>query len=578
MKINETILFAILALIPNSSATDQVTEYSEFLELDITNTLEDQIVTFGLRLYSNDYLINEKHLLSLGPVVSSVMWGAVWEVSSAAPAPIHAEDQLMRDWVETVYMNLRYYMESMKDTSKMLQRNNIHLISSFTGPPNAYYATPNQIDRMRKNITLDPEIVNMNYSLRNLDEGDKFQMLISERAADFVKFWIFSLEHLKKEGFTIPAIEISDEPDNKDHSIFISPDDWYQVLKNISEGLKTSSAPCKIVGPATSNPAAARDYIALLADDQQTYDAISAWSFRVWDDGSSLNDLQDQIIDFKKFLRETFPSSWPPKPIVVHLGLRLKKLNFGDYELADDLKSCYKKLYGSVIHKTDFLPNSMSQSPVTGVRLLADIFILYSHEVDTVIYEGLFDHNWSETCVGLLDREQRPKQLYAALSTFIPHLTTDMKAIKKQWNNFNECVITCLQSASKLVFGIANLGTSTCSRSFSLSGVNAELIRKAFVVAYNNGTISLASNHPHEALITETSLDYDVYNDEEEKEKTFVEFDVVIIPQASSTVVFELGLPEEELDVKDVEVEIVIDADVEDSSEDEKQTNHKEEL
>ena len=43
----------------------------------------------------------------------------------------------------------------------------------------------------------------MNYSLRNLDEGDKFQMLISERAADFVKFWIFSLEHLKKEGLIL---------------------------------------------------------------------------------------------------------------------------------------------------------------------------------------------------------------------------------------------------------------------------------------------------------------------------------------------------------------------------------------
>ena len=50
----------------------------------------------------------------LGPSLNTAMWGAVWEVSAAGPAPVNEGDQKLKDWIETVYINLAYYMDSMK--------------------------------------------------------------------------------------------------------------------------------------------------------------------------------------------------------------------------------------------------------------------------------------------------------------------------------------------------------------------------------------------------------------------------------------------------------------------------------
>jgi len=573
---NETMLIALASILASAQAEIDVSnvdisnEPQEFFEVDLSKFSGKRTINFGARVFSNDFERNEEFLKKLGPSLNTAMWGAVWEVSAAGPAPVNEGDQKLKDWIETVYINLAYYMDSMKNTSEVLRVNDIALINSFTNPPNAYYSTPNQIERIDKNVTWEDAKEVLDQSA----EGDSYNLLMRSRIDDYVKFWIYSLEHLKNEGFTIPYFELTDEPDNKEGSIYMEPEDYLYALKEVSKGLKESGQDNKIIGPATSTPEAAEDYIKLISQDREAYDALNKWSFRIWDDGRSLLALEKQILRFGKLIKNLIPSDWPKKPLVVYFGLRLKNSEFvGDYDLSNYGEDCYEKLYGAYIYKSDYLENSFSQAPAVGVRILADIFTLYSNGARTVVYDHLFDHNWSTSCFGLFDRESRAKQLYAALSTFLPYVDADMKVTKKQWVNSEECVLISVQSDKRVVFGIANLGSAPCTRSLSLSGIDYNKILSAETIAYNNGTVSLQAEQAYEALVSKGNLSYDVYADE-----NVVEFDVTVIPKASATVVFDIGEPQQaesehvaEGSQEEVE-EIIIDA----LDEEKTEKNHKE--
>ena len=65
---------------------------------------------------------------------------------------------------------------------------------------------------------------------------------------------------------------------------------------------------------------------------------------------------------------------------------------------------------------------------------------------------------------------------------------------------------------------------------------------------YNNGTVSLAAEKPWQALITSTPLDFDIYPDEDDESQGVLEFDIVLRPHSSATVV---------IDIKEVDTNVL---------------------
>jgi len=59
---------------------------------------------------------------------------------------------------------------------------------------------------------------------------------------------------------------------------------------------------------------------------------------------------------------------------------------------------------------------------IAGVRLLASLFLQFSHGFSKSIYESLTDHAWSHDCAGMFDRMDRRKQIFVAFSTFLPYI------------------------------------------------------------------------------------------------------------------------------------------------------------
>uniref|UniRef100_H2Y5K8 Uncharacterized protein n=1 Tax=Ciona savignyi TaxID=51511 RepID=H2Y5K8_CIOSA len=193
------------------------------------------------------------------------------------------------------------------------------------------------------------------------------------------------------------------------------------------------------------------------------------------------------------------------------------------------------------------MSNSIAQSPIIGVRLLANLFLQYSHTFTQSIYKSIKDNPWSTTCSGMADRFGKPKQIMVAFSTFLPYLAKESFAITKQWSNGDECFIVGLKSDSRIIFGIANLGSKGCSRSLSLSGLEDQEVSDAFSVTYNNGTVSMVATDPSEALVVKLPFDYDVFSAESDNESDAIEFDVTVSPNASATLVFNLSKKEESI-------------------------------
>nr|XP_018671384.1 uncharacterized protein LOC100183597 [Ciona intestinalis] len=549
------VLVVVLVLL-NGVSTDDGLESNEFFEIDTSKLDKNGPVRFGAQIYSSTPDMYEPIIKQLGSVFNLAQWSAVWEVSGAYPAPRNASDEEMERWVDSIYRVISDTVPMMKQISDSMFNNSIDVVAYSATAPNTYYMHPNQMVEFRKRLKAEKdgievetptELTKEEYieKMQNENEFDKFNQLVAEFVPDFAKFWAVSLDQLYKKGLKFPFIELSLEPDSRDY-MYIDPIDFAELMKTTVQEIKAKGIPMdrhKIFAPGTSSPIAAKPYVEEIVKDRDTYDAIYSWSIHINDNGQSLKEIERQIQGFRQILQATVPSSWPKKPIVVtSFGMTAEaELVNNGVQFSGDLKTCYSKLYGELNKKPEDLSNAMCQSPIVGVRLLANLFLQYSHTFTQSIYTRLVDHVWSMACDGLVDRFSKPKQILVAFKTFLPYLNEHTYAITKQWTNTEDCFTVGLKSDTRIVIGMANLGHQGCSRSFSLSGLGDKKVTEAFGVTYNNGTVSLTATEPSEALVTKTTLGYDVFPAESDPASDVVEFDVTLVPNASATLVLDLG-------------------------------------
>jgi len=541
---------------------DENEEVPDFYEINVGKINSKSPVEFGVQLYSNDYERAVDLLSELGEVTSAAMWNAVWDVSGVAPAPVQDTEDRMDLWVDSIYQNLAGYMPTMLNTSKLLSSENIRSIATQTVPPNTFYtSTKYVLEYHSEDVEKHPDDTETYPD----NEHEHYDTLIPGRDKEFAMFWLSSLKYLHNEGFELPYFEITDSPNQKKTGIFISPKKYANVLEGINKGLPGLEQTHEVVGPGTTTAKAAIKYIAELAKDRVLYDAIQEWSFQVTDTGSSLKKAENGIRKLKKFLKDEVDGKWPKKSMIAKFAFSPETSDiFDDVEFAGSFENCYKKLFGMHVKEEDLLPNSASQSPITAVRILANVLMIYGQGVQSVVYQNLVDHSWSQECFGMFDRQSRHKQIYAVLSTLLPHLGKDSYAIRKQWKNSESCFMAGFKSDSRIIFSVANSGSSVCTRGLSLSGAGLrnpdetrtdgmQQLLKVTSTTYNNGTVSLAAKEPWQALITTTPLEFDLYPSEEDQSQGVLEFDVVLRPHSSATVV---------IDIKEVDTAAVMEEEV----------------
>ena len=66
----------------------------------------------------------------------------------------------------------------------------------------------------------------------------------------------------------------------------------------------------------------------------------------------------------------TVPPSWPKKPVIVTSYGYHPKSNgmIGELEFNGNMDQCYKEIMGVLQNREDRLPNTMAQSPKTGMK------------------------------------------------------------------------------------------------------------------------------------------------------------------------------------------------------------------
>ncbi|XP_077971300.1 uncharacterized protein LOC120346606 [Styela clava] len=543
------VIFVLIVLTSHFGECEENVESDTFYEVDINDVDDQWPIRFGVKFWDWGPKRYKKIIKSLGPVFNTGHWPTLWEVSSSAPAPWEADDERMDMWVKSIYRNLQDKKTTMRETSEIHRNASIQVIGKFLGVPEAYSLAYQQKEYRAKKKAEEEG--------KEYDESVYYYNTLDwDRRDDLAKFFASSVNISTSFGTSLPYIEMIDRPAiASKEELYVAPEQYTYLVKKTREELDArglTEDKVKIMCPGVDYPGQLRPYLKKLAEDKEAYDKLHAITTHIPDNGGSLLDVQHMAEKLRDDIQNILPADWEPKRVVVteFFYNGTNDIEVDGMRFNGNIYKCYDDKYQRTGHM--ILKDCLAQTPWYAVRMLAGLTIQLSHGLPWVVYNQGADQWWERTCDGLIDRDERPKQILAAFESLLPYLTNETYPIRKQWKNTDDCYISAFKSVKsklRVVVAVTNFSPKVCERSFSLRGIDLWDIQKYFhitarIVTYNNGTVSITANKPYRALLTEKLLNYDVY-DVEDGVKTGpeIEFDLTVGPYASATAIIDAKAP-----------------------------------